>query len=243
MKVGVGSALALRVSAALWGQIVAIRAGVCFRSRSRCDLAALRAVFRIVRTAERERRAKGCRMAILRLPTDRRQLYWLERLVEYCAMDRHLRRAARRLLRRTEQHSPGSPLAQALYQRYSEAPSSREKRSSNFGCAILSATASIPASGGPARSGGLPRKPRIRDAIRCRGRLAHWPSQGAAPVRAKTQLAVAARPQRRKVGGGRRRSARPPSRSASICRADQPFDRGLHRGIGVREEGFSLASP
>ena len=122
-----GPMLVLRVNAALWEQIMAAVEFHSFRSRGRRDLTALRAALRIVRTAERERRANGYRMAALRLPGDARQLYWLEQVVRRCVR-KHVRPAATRLLRRIEKYPPLLPLVQALHQQCSQTSSALEKR-------------------------------------------------------------------------------------------------------------------
>jgi hypothetical protein len=119
--------LVLRVNAALWERITAAVEFHSFRSRGRRDLTALRAALRIVRTAEQERRAKGHRMAVLRLPGDARQLYWLEQVVRRC-VSKQVRLAATRLLRRIEKYPALPPLVQALHQQYSQTSSALEKR-------------------------------------------------------------------------------------------------------------------
>ena len=119
--------LELRVNAELWEQITAAIRFHSFRSRSRRDLTALRATLRIVRAADRERRANGRRMAVLRLPVDARQLYWLEQVVRRCVR-KHVRPAATRLLRRIEKYPPLPSLVQALHQQYFQTSSALEKR-------------------------------------------------------------------------------------------------------------------
>lgn len=88
-----------------------------FCPRSDRDLEALQAVFELLNSVERRRSDDGRATAILPLPSDPRQLHWLD-VILYLGSKRRVRASALRARRRVREHLPTPPLAQALYDRF-----------------------------------------------------------------------------------------------------------------------------
>jgi hypothetical protein len=120
----------VRVGARLWNEIMAAtESSRYFDQRNSRDTTAMNAVLFLLRRAEHERLAARKRMAILRLPTDVRRLYWLRRFVRFCIIrNGRVRRAAAKLIDRIHLRALPVPYVRALHKRWLDASLETDRR-------------------------------------------------------------------------------------------------------------------
>lgn len=108
----------MRIGKPLWNVMsgVAAKPGY-FHPRSDRDREALEKVVELINSVERKRCTDGRVMAILPLPSDARQAYWLSAILKVGEKGR-VRASAVRARRRIKACFPVPPLAQALYARF-----------------------------------------------------------------------------------------------------------------------------